>query len=244
MIDGKRVLCVIPARAGSKGVPGKNTRLLAGRPLVAYTFDCARECVSLDRVIVSTDSPDVADLARAAGIDVPFMRPAELATDQSGTIDVLLHTMRFVEQQEGAPYDLVLLLHATCPFRLPEDVDACLGLVAEDGAESAFTVSRSHGNPYFNMVEVDSSGVRLSKSGDFACRQDAPDVYDINGAAYAWTWDALERARAVILPGSRVHVMPRERSVDIDDELDFRIAECLMAGGRERLRTTTHLDGL
>jgi len=236
VISGRRVLCIIPARGGSKGVPGKNLRPLGGRPLIAHTFDHALGCAEIDRTVVSTDSLEIAAFARDYGMDVPFMRPAELASDSAGTIEVLLHAMDFVEAQEGAPYDIVLLLHATAPLRLSSDASECLRLVADEGAESAFTVGRSHGSPYFNMVELDSSGrACLAKGGAFSRRQDAPPVYDINGGAYAWSWTILRQKRAVVLPGSRVHVMPRERSVDIDDELDLLVAECLLASSLPRL---------
>jgi len=230
MISGKRVLCIVPVRGGSKGVPGKNARPLAGRPLVAYTLDHALACPEIDRTIVSTDSEDLARLAREAGVGVPFMRPAELAGDSAGTIDVLLHAMEYVDREEGGAYDIVVLLHATAPLRLPEDISACLRMVADEGAESAFSVAEAQANPYFNMVETDAHGrVRLCKEGLFVARQEAPAVYTLNSAVYAWPWDVLVREKAVVLPASRVYVMPKERSIDIDEELDFRIAECLLS---------------
>jgi CMP-N,N'-diacetyllegionaminic acid synthase len=230
VIAGNRVLCVIPARGGSKGVPRKNMRLLAGRPLIAYTFDDAIACPDIDRTIVSTDSEEIAAFARSEGMDVPFLRPAELATDEAGTIDVLLHAMDYVEDEEGQPYDIVALLHATAPLRLPDDVRACLRLVAEEHAQGAFAVSAAHGNPYFNLVEIAEDGrVRLSKEGgSFTSRQQTPHVYEICGAAYAWRWNVLRKYRTVVVPNCRVHVMPRARAIDIDDELDFHIAECLL----------------
>jgi len=126
----------------------------------------------------------------------------------------------------------VVLLHATAPFRAPEDVTACLRLVAEEGAENAFSVSEAHRNPYFNLVELAADGtVHLSKQGTYTRRQDTPPVYDLNAAVYVWPWETLLQKRAVILPGSRIHVMPPDRSIDIDTDLDFRMAECLIASG-------------
>ena len=229
MIADKRVLCIIPVRGGSKGLPGKNARLLAGRPLVSYTFDHAKACPEIDRIVVSTDDDELARLAREAGIDVPFLRPAALAGDDVGTVDVLLHAMEAVRTEEGVPYDIVVLLHATAPLRTPEDVRACLRLVAEEGAENAFSVCESQRNPYFNMVEVDGAGhVSLCKEGPFIARQEAPRVYELNSAVYVWPWHVLACNRAVVLPGSRLHFMPKERSVDVDDAMDFLIAECLL----------------
>lgn len=230
MRDGLRVVCVIPARSGSKGVPGKNIRLLAGRPLIAYSIEHALASVYIDRVIVSTDGEDIADVSRHAGAEVPFVRPAELATDEAGTIDVLLHAARWLEEADRYPFDVLVLLHATTPLRLTRDVDACIDILVEQNGDSVFSVAESYRNPYFNMVELDATGVpHLVKEGSFESRQSAPPVFDLNSSIYVWRRDALVDGRSVILPNSRVYVMPRERSVDIDDEMDFRIAEILLA---------------
>ena len=230
MYDGKSVLCVVPARAGSRQIPGKNMRLLGGRPLIQYAFDNAIACPEIDRTIVSTDSPEVAELARELGLDVPFVRPESLTGDRGGTIDVLLHAMDHIETHEDRRYDVLVLLHATAPLCAVEDVSACVRLLVDSGAPSVFTVAPSSRNPYFNMVEEGSDGtVQLCKPGLFVTRQDAPPVYDLNSAAYAWPWETLREHRAVVLPGSRVVVMPKERSIDIDDETDLLLAEAIMA---------------
>ena len=229
MRDDLRVVCIIPARAGSKGVMGKNVRLLGGRPLIAHSIEHAKGSRYIDRVIVSTDGEDIAEAALAAGAEVPFMRPADLASDTAGAIDVLIHAARWLEEEDGWPFDLLVLLHATTPLRTPQDVDACIDLLVAEKADSVISVAEAYRNPYFNMVELDSDGVpHLVKAGSFAGRQQAPPVYDLNSSIFVWWRDTLLDGRNVILPNSRVYVMPRERSVDIDEELDFRIAEMLI----------------
>lgn len=228
MTYGKRVLCVIPARGGSKGVPGKNTRPLRGKPLIAYTIEQALASRNVDRVVVSTDSPAIADAALAAGAEVPFMRPVELATDAAGSIDVVLHAMEWVWEEEGRPYDVVVLLHATTPLRSVKDIDAVIGLL-DGSADNVISVTEAHRNPYFNMVETAPDGsVHLVKAGAFLTRQSAPAVFDMNSSIYAWWWDALVRSRSVFPGRTLAYVMPRERSVDIDDETDFILAEALL----------------
>lgn len=241
MTYGKRALCVIPARGGSKGVPGKNTRPLRGKPLIAYTIQQALASRNVDRVVVSTDSPAIADAALAAGAEVPFMRPAELATDTAGTIEVVLHAMEWVRKEEGRPYDVVVLLHATAPLRSVQDIDSVIGLL-DRSVDNVISVTEAHSNPYFNMVEAAPDGtVRLVKAGTFLTRQSAPAVFEVNGSIYAWWWDALVRSRSVFSGRTLAYVMPRERSVDIDDETDFILAETLLlrrAENRETERPT------
>lgn len=228
-----RVVCIIPARAGSKGVPGKNVRLLGGKPLIAHSVEHARRSRYVDRIIVSTDGEDIAIAARAAGADVPFVRPNRLAGDAVGTIDVLLHATQWLEEEDGYPFDLLVLLHATAPLRTTEDVDACIDLLVTENADSVFSVVEAHNNPYFNMVELDASGVpHLVKEASFLSRQEAPHVYAMNSSIYVWRRDTLVTMRRVILPNSRVYEMPRERSIDIDEELDFRVAAMLLRDSR------------
>lgn len=230
MYEGLNVLCVIPARAGSRGIVGKNMRPLAGKPLIAYSFQHALDCPEIDRTIVSTDSDTVAALAVEMGLDVPFKRPAALAQDHVSTIDVLLHVMDHVEREEGKRYDILVLMHATAPLTSSEDVSACIKMLADSNAGSVFSVADTQRNPYFNMVEVAADGtVSLCKKGAFATRQEAPAVFELNSAVYAWRWESLKEHKAVIRPDSRVYVMPKERSVDIDDELDLQFAESILA---------------
>jgi CMP-N,N'-diacetyllegionaminic acid synthase len=229
MYKGKRILCVIPARGGSKGVPGKNTRLLGGKPLIAYTIGHARSSKLLDRIIVSTDSVQIARMAKKFKAEVPFMRPASLATDSSKTIDVLLHAMDWMQTKEKYDFDILVLLHATTPFRIPEDIDAAVRLLVDKKADNVFSVTEAHRNPYFNMVERDTKGrAHIVKPGHYFTRQSAPKVFDMNASIYVWWKDVLKKRRSSFLKRTMVYEMPKERSVDIDDTFDFSIAEALM----------------
>jgi CMP-N-acetylneuraminic acid synthetase len=221
-------ICTICARGGSQGVPGKNIRMLQGKPLIVHTIEYALAHPRLDSVHVSTDSEAIAEVARAAGADVPFLRPPELATATAGKMPVIVHLVEHLEQS-GARPDTVVDLDPTSPLRAPEDLDACLDLLA-DGAEWVITGYEAEKNPYFNMVELDPDGfAALSKRppGDFLLgRQSAPHVFSMNASIYVWRRAALGKGLWTTRP--RLHVMARERSVDIDTEIDFKLVELLM----------------
>ena len=229
-------LGLICARGGSKGVPGKNLRVLAGHPLIAYTIAVARACPFIDRLIVSTDSPMIAEAARRYGAEVPFVRPAALASDESGKIPVLQHAVTEIERGSG-PVELVVDLDPTCPLREVEDVARCWRLVQEPETDVVFTATPARKNPYFNMVEVVGGYARLAKPSisGFVRRQDAPPVYEMNASVYAWHRNHLLNDGRVLGVRSRMVEMPPERSHDIDHELDFAFLEFLIATGRERL---------
>ena len=208
-------------------MPGKNIRPLLGKPLIAYTIEQALACKRIDGVYVSTDSPDIASVARQCGATVPFLRPANLATADAPKIPVIRHLVREVERLRG-PIDVIVDLDPTSPLRDIADIDACLTLLDRD-ADVVITAYESDKNPYFNMVEYDSTGsVRLVKSAgaEIAGRQAAPKVYAMNASIYVWHRRTLEKG----LWGGRtkLHVMPRERSIDIDSLIDFRLVELLM----------------
>jgi CMP-N,N'-diacetyllegionaminic acid synthase len=228
MIDKYKVICVIPARGGSKGVPRKNIKPLAGKPLIAYTVEQSLQSKYIDRTIVSTEDREIADISRQYGAEVPFMRPDDLAGDQVATVDVLLHTIKWLEEEDKYNFDILVLLHTTTPLRAAKDIDSCIKMLNALKADNVFSVTEAHRNPYFNMVEVDKQGtVKLVKEGAFSTRQSAPKVYDLNASIYVWWKDILKKEKKVFLAGSKIYVMPKERSVDIDDDFDFRIAEYL-----------------
>ncbi|KAF0144491.1 MAG: N-acylneuraminate cytidylyltransferase [Nitrospirae bacterium] len=232
MYKGNSILCIIPARGGSKGLPGKNIKKLSGKPLIAYSIEQAKGAKYVDRIIVSTESRKIADIARRYGAEVPFMRPRKLATDDCSIIDVLLHAMDWMENKGKFKFDILVLLHATAPLRTTEDIDNSIKLLVDKKADNVFSVTEAHRNPYFNMVEVlDDGAVRRVKRGSFVTRQSAPRVFDMNASIYVWWRDVLRKGKSVFLKKSHVYVMPRERSVDIDDYLDFRIAEMLLKTG-------------
>lgn len=226
-------LCTICARGGSQGVPGKNIRPLLGKPLIAWTIEQALTCPEIDAVYVSTDSEVIADVARRAGARVPFLRPPELATATAAKMPVIRHLVEWVETNEGG-YDRVVDLDPTSPLRDSADIQACLNMLDAD-TDVVITAYESDKNPYFNMVEYRPDGsVGLVKPPvtEVAGRQGAPKVFAMNASIYAWHRHSLSKG----LWNGRVklHVMPRERSVDIDSPLDFKIVELLMQEKLER----------
>lgn len=234
------LLAVVPARGGSKGLPGKNLRPLAGLPLIAHTLAFARACRAIDRCIVSTDSRKIAAVARRYGGDVPFLRPAELARDESPTLPVLQHALHHAEKQEGRRYEAVLLLQPTNPARLPQDLTRALDLMAKDAdCVGVIAVSEPEFNPRFVCVEERAGYLRrmFPASPHYERRQDAPPVLRINGMLYLWRRDYLLGASEIDLDSAphRLLRLPRERALDIDDLHDLQMAELAIRGGLVKL---------
>lgn len=229
------VVALICARGGSKGLPGKNIRPLAGKPLIAWSILQAKAVARVRRVIVSTDSDAIAAASVAAGAEVPFMRPAELAQDKSPEWLAWRHALDFLKAEEGSYPEVLLVVPATAPLRAVEDIERCLDLFEKKGADVVLTVSASSRNPWFNMVRVKDDGfITLVNSPDppIRRRQDAPVVYDLTPVAYVTSPDFVMSSNG-IFEGRVAHVLvPPERAVDIDTALDFRIAECLFDGGK------------
>lgn len=225
-------LGTICARGGSRGVPGKNIRNLSGHPLIAYTIATALRCSFLDRLIVSTDSEDIAAVSRRYGAEVPFLRPAELASDASAKLPAIQHAVREIESR-GVTVDLIVDLEPTAPLRTVADVLACWRLVQDPETDIAFTVTPADKNPYFNLIEIVEGYAQLSKAPwrSVVRRQDAPAAYGINGAVYAYHRDYLFKDGRVIGPRSRAVVMPIERGRDVDTLIDFAFIEFLVEKG-------------
>lgn len=236
MYKNHKILCVIPARSGSKGIPGKNIKPLCGKPLISYSIEQALETKLVDRIIVSTDDEKIAEIATGLGAEAPFTRPEHLATDEASTLDVLLHTIEWCHENENLRFDIILLLHANAPLRNIEDIKKCIGILVDQKADNVFTVTPARNNPYFNMVELKGKEqVALTKEGNYSSRQSAPPVYDMNSSIYTWWTDILVEKQTLFLPKTRIHIMPRERSIDIDEPIDFRFAEVLMQERIEHL---------
>jgi CMP-N,N'-diacetyllegionaminic acid synthase len=222
-----KVIATICARGGSKGLPRKNVLPFAGKALIAHSIEQALACPLIDGVYVSTDDDEIADVARRHGAQVPYRRPAELATDDSAKIPAIEHLVGHLERQ-GLAVATVIDLQPTSPLRTQEDLVAAIGLAGQ--AELIVTVTEPSHSPYYSLVEVQADGtLRLSKPAQFARRQDAPPVWGLNGAIYVWQRAALARAArdGFWSVSMRPSAMPRERSVDIDDALDFEWAEWL-----------------
>lgn len=217
----------ICARGGSKGLPGKNTRDFQGKPLIVHTIEQALACPQIDSVYVSTDDSAIADIAIAAGAQVPYLRPADLAQDHSPKLPVLAHLLAFL-QSGGMQVERLVDLQPTSPLRSRADITYALAV--DVNAELVVSVSEASANPYFNLVEQNADGtVRLSKGDGATRRQDAPPVYALNGSIYVWEPAALARAAAQGLWSARAvpYVMPIWQSVDIDNLEDFEYAEWL-----------------
>lgn len=226
------ILGIIPARGGSKSIPKKNIRLLAGKPLIAYTIETARECKMLTKVVLSTDDIEIAEVAKEHGCDVPFMRPRELALDTTPMVPVLQHAVKYVEENENVHVDAIVLLDPTTPFRRIEDIEACINKLKHNKVDSVVTVCEAEHNPYFVMMELDDDNLipLFKNKNEITRRQDAPKVYRLNAAVYAINRDVLMNENAIITDNSKVIIMQQEVSTHIDHEIDFKFAEFLLMG--------------
>lgn len=226
------VVALICARGGSKGVPGKNIRPLAGNPLIAWAIQHAQAVKRIRRIVVSTDSEAIAAAARAAGAEVPFLRPAELAQDNSPEWLVWRHALDYLKADKGSYPDALIVVPVTAPLRTAEDLEHCLDEYEKGGADMVITVTDAHRSPYFNMVRTQADGYTslvIPPESAVSRRQDAPVVYDVTTVGYVARPDFV-MTRNGIFEGKVRHVhIPPERALDIDTLLDFRIAECLLA---------------
>ena len=227
-----KILCTICARGGSKGVPNKNIRELAGKPLIAYTIEQALACPQIDRVVVSTDSEKIAEIARQYGAEVPFLRPAHMADDFVTKLPARKHAINFYMENLSFVPDFVIDLDPTAPLRTQADILACIEAIQNDfQADAVITGCLSNRNPYFNMLEVSGDGyLQLSKPAavEYRRRQDCPRVYSMNSAVSIWRTKKFLESEKVL--GGRIKLieMPPERSVDVDNEIDFNLIELLM----------------
>ena len=221
-------IITICARGGSAGVPGKNIRPLCGKPLIGWTIEQAFASKVADEVFVSTDSEDIARVARSFGAQVPFLRPAELATSTAGKLPVIQHLVQWVEAQYGSVNSIVDL-DPTSPLRDVADIQTCFSMLDAD-TDVVITGYEADKNPYFNMVELKADGFyeRVCLPGsEVLGRQSAPKVFAMNASIYVWHRHSLSSS---LWDSSKIklHVMPRERSVDIDHEIDFDMVALLM----------------
>lgn len=231
MTQALSALGIIPARGGSKGVPRKNIRPLAGRPLVAYSIEAAKTSRLLTRFVMSTDDPEIAEIARSFECDV-IMRPKELATDHAPTLPVVTHVIE-VLQTAGETYDCIVLLQPTTPLRTAKDIDASLVLLDQSGADAVVSVAEvpGHYHPDWQFTLSDSAlylynGQPMDRL--IPRRQMLSKTYTRNGAIYAVRVRFLLEHKALIGPTTCAYLMPESRSVNIDSELDFQFAELLL----------------
>jgi N-acylneuraminate cytidylyltransferase/CMP-N,N'-diacetyllegionaminic acid synthase len=225
------IVGAICARGGSKGVPRKNLRPLAGVPLIAHTIRCAQACAVFQRIVVSTDDPEIREVARQYGAETPFLRPAHLAQDDTSKWLVFRHLVQTLEQMTGHRIDILVDLDTGVPLRQPSDIVGCVEQLLSGSADVVATAYEAERNPYFNMVEVAAHGfaqIVKPPAKPIAYRQGAPLVYSLSPAAYAMRRAALWQYEHWAEAKLQIFVMPRERAVDIDTALDWHFVEYLM----------------
>ena len=224
-------ICTICARGGSKGVKNKNIRELAGKPLIAITLQQAHESGLFDLIAVSSDSAEILDVARNHGADLVINRPAELASDTAAKISAIRHCVEESEHFFRARFDVIVDLDATSPLRLVEDIQGAVDLLERNHVLNVITAAPARRSPYFNLVELGGDDVvKLSKPLEkpILRRQDSPQCFDMNASIYVWTRAALFESPTLFNADTRLFVMPEDRSIDIDSELDFEIVELIM----------------
>jgi CMP-N,N'-diacetyllegionaminic acid synthase len=220
-------LVIIPARGGSKGVPRKNIKQLNGKPLIQYTIDAARAVFQDEVICVSTDDLEIKSVVESLGLKVPFLRPEELAIDTAGTYEVLLHAIAFYEAK-GYHADTIILLQPTSPFRTAEHLKNALQLYSPN-SEMLASVKETHANPYFVLREENTEGWLVkSKEGNFTSRQDCPKVYELNGAIYIINVTAMKNRHIMSFERVSKYLMDDDSSLDIDNQLDWIMAEAIV----------------
>lgn len=220
-----RILYLITARKGSKGLPGKNTKLLGDKPLIEYSIDFALNNLKIDdELCISTNDEAVIEIAKSKGMSIPFIRPEELATDNASSYDVIIHAINHYEKL-NQNFDAVLLLQPTSPFRIQDDLTQLIKKFSVD-TDMVVTVKLAKENPYFTLFEENSEGfLNKSKIGNFERRQDCPEVYAFNGSMYLINTTSIKKSRITELKNIKKIIMPEERSVDIDTLADWTLAE-------------------
>lgn len=219
-----KILAIIPARGGSKGVPRKNIRDLAGKPLIAWTIEEAKKSKYITRLILSSDDEEIIKIAKHYDCEVPFVRPMEFSQDDTPGIAPVLHA---IEKCPG--YDYVVLLQPTSPLRTVEDIDNCIDYILKEQAEFFVSVTETEKTPYW-MYTVEDKNLKplMNQENLITRRQDSPKVYVLNGAIYVARVDSLVKAKTFLTKDTRAFVMPNERSFDIDNELDMIVCETIL----------------
>ncbi len=230
MYKGYKILCIICARGGSKGIPGKNKAIVAGKPLIAYTVRSAKECDYFDGIIVSTDDKEIMKIASDYGISAPFKRPEHLSKDDASKIDVIRHAVEWAENNWHKKYDIIVDLSVVSPLRTFEDIKNSIGLLVNKNADNLFSVSPPYRNPYYNMIELFDVKIKLIKHPPkkLTRRQDAPVVYDMNDSIYVWWKKILFEKDTIFNGNTKIYIMPRHRGIDIDEPFDLLVVSWIL----------------
>jgi len=230
MTDFVNIVGFVFARGGSKGVPNKNLRLLGGKPLIGHAIEAALQSRSLNRVVVSTDSLEIARVARSYGAEVPFMRPPEQASDDAPERLAWRHAIEQIEQIDGSRIDFFVSIPPTCPLRSSSDIDNAVQALADGDGDIVLSATEASCNPYFNMITIAKNGAAMlaaTPESDVSRRQDAPKVYELTAVAYAARRDSIFKFDSIFECDARAIEVPVERAVDIDTEFDLKLAEFL-----------------
>jgi CMP-N-acetylneuraminic acid synthetase len=225
-MNNKKILAVIPARGGSKGIPNKNIVNVGGNPLIKYTIDAALDSEMLTHCIVSTDSSFISDVAKSCGVLAPFKRPKRLSDDKALSLPVMQHAVEFMESEQGFQYDLVIMLQPTTPLRQAEDIDCAINLLLDTNADSVISVVEVEGNHPLRMKRVvDGRLINYIDQGqeDMRPRQELPPVYIRNGAIYATVRNILMEKNSFVGMDSRAYIMPGNRSINVDTLKDLQL---------------------
>lgn len=226
------ILVIIPARGGSKGIPGKNIKELGGKPLIYYTIDIARSLFPDEQICVSTDDNDIINTVERYGLKVPFIRPAELSSDTASSQDVIFHALEFYKSS-GKKYKYTLLLQPTSPFRTEQQLKQLIDIASKSNFEMIVSVKETEANPYFVLMEENENGILIkSKPSNFTRRQDCPNVWEVNGAFYLINNHELIAQGGMSNLQKKKFVMDALHSVDLDTPIDWSYAEFLIKEGR------------
>ena len=225
-----RIIGIIPARGGSKGVPKKNIKPLHGKPLISYTIKVAKESKHINQVYVSTDDPEIGEISKQYGAEVPFLRPEELATDDTPTLPVIQHMARYVENKWGR-LDIVVTLQPTSPLRTAQDIDKTIQKLIDTKADSVVSVFEVETHPYLTASLDEDRLNWLYSEEKRGRRQDFPNVYSLNGAIYATERNTLLDNNSLYGKDTRAYIMSLERSMDIDSLYHFYLVEAIMKKG-------------
>ncbi|MEC8152784.1 MAG: acylneuraminate cytidylyltransferase family protein [Pseudomonadota bacterium] len=228
-MKNKQILCTICARGGSKGLPNKNLLKIGDKSLIGHTLTQAKAIDAIDCIIVSSDSNEILKEGEIYAADILLQRSAKLASDDAGKIDAIIDCLNHAESNLNKHFDYVIDLDVTSPLRNLIDIENCLEFTKDQGFKNLITVTNSKKNPYFNQIEITNEGPQLVKSGhNIKGRQSAPKVYDMNASIYVWSRDFLINEKTLFSRDTIVYDMPEERSLDIDNELDFKIVKHLI----------------
>ena len=228
-MKNKQILCTICARGGSKGLTNKNLLKIGDKSLIGHTLTQAKAIDAIDCIIVSSDSNEILKEGEIYAADILLQRSAKLASDDAGKIDAIIDCLNHAESNLNKHFDYVIDLDVTSPLRNLIDIENCLEFTKDQEFKNLITVTNSKKNPYFNQIEITNEGPQLVKSGhNIKGRQSAPKVYDMNASIYVWSRDFLINEKTLFSRDTIVYDMPEERSLDIDNELDFKIVKHLI----------------